>query len=441
MSITFGGLATGLDTNTLIDELMELERKPITRLENEKNYLDSRLSAFTKLDEKLQDLMAKMEDLDTSKEVRSYSTQAASEEFFSATATGSAVPGSYQIEVKNLARLQKDASQGFASKSEAGFGTGTITINGTDIAYDGDSLEGIMEKINDANTGDTPTGVSASIINDGVTGYRLVLTGDDSATTFTVSVSETVAGTYAAPLFTNTQTAQQATIVVDGIEIKSNNNTFSEAIPGVEIDLLKANENGVTTNLEVGIDEEGVKTKIEAFVSSYNDVISFINDQADASWGRDPALRSAKRRLQNLLVTSVGGTGSFSTLSQLGLESQRDGTLTLDSTTLSDAIQNDLDGIGKLLAGEEGVDGIATRYVDYLDGITDSIDGLLANRKKSTESNTRRIDLSIERIESRLEKREATLRAQFEALETLVSTMNTQSSFLAQQMSNLSSAT
>lgn len=440
-SINFGGLATGMDTNSIISALMEIEREPIERLERDRDYIKNRLSAFTDFDEKLETLLEKFEKIDSSSEVGSYKASPASEEYFTASGSSSALPGSYQIEVQSLARQQKDASDAsYASRSEANFVSGTLTIGGTDITIDNDSLNSLVDKINAANTGDTPTGVSASIINDG-SGYRMILTGDDASTTFTATVSgATTANGYAALTFSNTQPQSLATIVVDGITITGDSNTFDEAIPGVSLTIGKENTLGESTSLTVDVDQSAVKSKIEGVVSAYNDIINFLDEQKDAGWGHDSGFRSAKRRLQDLLVTSVGGSGNLSSLSQLGLETQRDGTLTIDSSTLEEAIGNDLESIDKLLAGETGVEGIAARFVSYLEDITDPTNGLLPSRKASSDREIRRIEQNITNTEARLDKRESTLRAQFDALETLVSAMNQQSSFLTQQLSQLSAS-
>jgi len=438
MAITFGGLASGLDTNSIISELMSLEKRPLTRLQTEKSYLTNRLTAFSDFESKLKAFQSKLDDLDTTKEVFSYAAKSSSEEFFSISDTSSAVPGSYQVEVEALAQQQKDVSQGYASKTDANFGTGTVTINGVDIAYDGDSLTSMMEKINEANTGDTPTGVSASIINDGITGYRMVLSGDDSSQTFTVSVNETVAGTYVAPAFSNTQTAQEASIYVDGIQIKSKNNTFEDAIPGVTLSLNKPNVAGVKTTVDVSVDEEGIKSKVQEFVDAYNDIVSFISDQSDAGWAKDPAFMSTKRRLQGLLVTNVGGSGSIQNLAQLGITTERDGTLTLDSTKLTSAIDSDLTGLGKLFAGDTENEGIVQKFKNLVDGLVDSSNGLYAARKLTTDSSIRRIDRNIENTEARLEKREEMLRKQFSALEELMSAMSAQSTYMSQQLDAIS---
>jgi flagellar hook-associated protein 2 len=434
MSISFGGLATGIDTQSLVAELLKAERRPIERMEADKKFYSSRLTAFTTFDSKLKALLGKLEALDTSAEVRSFKATAISQEFFTASTNSNALSGSYQVEVRNLAQVQKDVSPGYASKTEPAFGTGTLTLSvnsvDTEIEYSGASLTDLMKSINAADKG-----VTAAIINDGITGHRLVLSGADSATTFAVTATESVPGDYDPPSFTTTQPAQQAIIKVDGIEIRSRSNTFAEVIPGVSLTVAKVNEAGATTSVNVDADAEGIKQKVQEFVSAYNDVVSFISKEASASWGRDPAFRSAKGRLQELLVTHVGG--SIGTLSQLGIKTQKDGTITLDSGKLTEAIKSDLAGVERLFAGEAGTEGIAGRFSSYLKGVTSSVDGLLVSRKNSTESARRSLDKSIDRTEMRLAQREKTIRAQFNALEKLVSSMNAQSAYVGQQMSML----
>ena len=128
--------------------------------------------------------------------------------------------------------------------------------------------------------------------------------------------------------------------------------------------------------------------------------------------------------------------GSYKARSQLGLETQKDGTLTLNSETLNDAIENDLDSLVSLLAGDgDEIEGIATSLNDYLEGLTNSSTGLLAGREESISSNLKRIDNRIVQSELRLAKREETLRSQFNAMEQMVSVMNAQSDYLTQQMS------
>lgn len=438
MAITFGGLATGMDTNAIVDALMQIERAPINRLESDKAFYNNRLKAFSELENKLKSFREAAEAIDSANELSSASIESSSDAYVSATADSGAAVGSYQVTVEALAQQQKDVSQGYASKSSASFGTGTLNLTvGVDvhpitIDSENNSLEGIAEAINIADVG-----VSATIINDGTgTPYRLVLTGESVADSFSLDGSGLTGGTDANPAMSNTQLAQQAHVVIDGIDIYSDSNNVTDAIPGLSLELLTA-DNTVKTTLNVSQDNAATEEKIKEFVDAYNSIINFIESQKSADWGNDSSFRSVKRRMQDLLVTPLSGVGSYSTLSQLGVETQRDGTITLSSTKLTDAMAEDYDSVVGLFAGAGGVDGIAAQFASYLEDMTDSVDGIYASRKKSTSSTVSRIDQRIEILELRMEQRENTLRSKFSAMEELVSSLNAQSSFLLQQMANM----
>lgn len=458
-SISFNGLATGLDTSALVEALMEIERQPIARLEADKNYFSSKLSVLKEFDSKLTSFLSNVEDLDISSELQPKNAALSSDDYFSVSATSNATAGNYQLKAYTLAQVEKLYSEGFADTDTTNFKTGTLslTVDGTvtDITIDDENntLTGIAGAINSANAG-----VTATIINDGTasTPYRLILTSDEvpdtipdygaSETSISMDTSglDSIDGTPFNPTFTVSQQAQQGRITVDNIDIYSNSNTYTNAIPGVTITLTDADAGAATTTLTVSLDEAALKGKISTFVSGYNDVMSFITSQStqgDSTAGilnADSGLNIIKRQLQSLLTTRIWGSGSLRSLSELGLETQNDGTLKIDDSTLTNAIQNDMDSVVKLMVGEgsvsTGVKGIAMRFQEFLDDLTDTSSGFLAGRKKSTNSTLKRIDRDIERIELRLGKKEETLLRQFTALEELISAMNSQSDYLSQQM-------
>lgn len=439
MAITFGGLSTGMDTESIISALMGIERQPIERLEREKAFMTNRQKAFVDMDSKLKDLMAKAEAIDTSSELVAPAAKIGTEGYFTASASSTANLGSYQIEVIELAQQQKDVSAGYLDRTAAEFGTGDLilTVGGTPtsitIGTTNNTLDGIAAAINTADLG-----VTASIINDGTaTPYRLVLSGDTVSSSFSLDASGLTGGTYVNPTMTNTQLATQAHIQVDNIDIYSDSNSFAGVIDGVTLDILKKDP-AVSSSLTISSDYDASKKKIQDFADAYNGVVKYIADQTDADWGNDASFRGVKRRLQGLLTTvQAGGSGSFSTLSSLGFETQRDGTVLINSKRLSDAMESDFAGVVSLISGETGVEGLSTTFADYLNAITDSFDGLSATRKISTETGLRRIDRQIELKEARLSSRETALRAQFSAMEELVNSLSSQGSYLSQQMASM----
>lgn len=430
MAITLGGLATGMDTNALITELMKAQRQPIKRLENDRNFQKTRLTAFTEFDKKLKDLLSKAEAMETSPKFLVNKVTQSSQEFFTATASSNATKGAYNVEVVSLARQEKEVAAGVADGfTSAG---GDLIINGKTVSI---AVGSTLEQIRDAINTTADIGASASIINDGSVNL------DGTTTPFRLVFTASQAGVNGVDITGNTtelnftpQAGSLAQVKVDGVNIFRTSNTINDAVAGVTFDLVKANKDGETSSLKVDTDQSAVRQKITDFVKSYNDIVNFVNAQKDASWGRDSGLQSPKSRLQSLLTTAVGGSNSLQTLSGLGFATQKDGTLKTDDTKLSNALKDNLTGVTTLLTGGGGVEGITTKFKNYLLGITNSVDGLLSSRQKSTDAAVKRINDSIERMETRLEKREKTMRAQFNALESLVGGMNSQSAFLTQQI-------
>ncbi|MBM9513151.1 flagellar filament capping protein FliD [Desulfogranum marinum] len=460
MAIQFSGLASGMDTGSIIDQLMNLERIPITRLEGDKTWMNNRLSAFTELDTKLKSFLDSIDTLGDEDTLQQRSVKLSEEEHLSASVSSEALAGtSYAVEVVSLAQAQKSVTAGgFAAKDSNTFGTGTlnVTVDGTshaiEITSENNSLEGIMQAINDADIG-----ISTGIINVGgesTTPYRLLLSGDSVGKSFSVDATGLTGGTDdlgAVEDETGTVNppvtkAAQAHIRVDTIDIYSDSNTVKEAIPGVTLDLLKA-ETDTTTQLSVDLDKSAIKENIESFAKGYNQVISFItgqsviNGEGGGLLSGDSGVNSIKRHLQSMLTSLFENSGTLTTLSQLGFETQQDGTLVVNDETLSQAVEENLGSVVSLLSGEGEKKGLAEQFSDYLESMTSSTTGMLSGRKQSINSNVKRIDSRIEIMEMRLEQRQKTLEAQFSAMETLVSGMNAQSSFLTQQMANISSIT
>ena len=441
MTIQFGGLATGLDTSSIIDQLMELERRPLSLLEKDKTWLNSRLQAFTELDTKLKSFADGIRELGDANTLLQRSIRQSSDALLTARVDSNAQAGaSYQVEVVSLAQVQKSVSAGVASKTDAVFGTGamSLTLDGTSTAITigaGDnSLTGIMNAINTADLG-----VRASIINDGsATPFRLVLTGNDPAKSFTLDATGLTGG-IALDLGAPVQQATRAHIRVDTIDIYSDSNTLTEAIPGVSLDLTRA-EVGTLTSLNVGIDRDSIKATIEAFAKGYNEVVGFITSQSAMNGakggvlGGDSGIGTIKRRLQTMLTQPLTNSGVFTALSQLGFETQKDGTLKVNEKTLNAAIDENLDSVVSLLAGGDAGEGVATRFKNYLFDLTSSATGMLQGRRERITSNLKRIDNKMQASQARLEQRQKTLERQFSAMESLISGLNAQSSYLSQQM-------
>jgi len=464
--ITFGGLATGLPTDDIVTGLMELERAPLDRLEAKKETEATRLKAFKQLDTRLDDLREAVSSMNITSEVRSSSINLSSDDAFTASSDG-ASSGSYNVAVVQLAQVQKTVSTGIDSQTDE-LGTGTFTVGDASITLDetNNSLIGLSEAINALSE---TTGVYAVIINDGkdANAYHLVLTGQDATTSFTAGSTITDAASAAVFTFADPRPAQQAIVMVDGIEVVSDSNTISGAIAGVTLHLSDVSKitsaegatvEYATTLMTVEPDTDTLKEKVSTFISSYNAVMDWISsgyDEFGASATTDEEIaegaeeslstvlrgnstvNSVKRQLQNMLSSVVETSGSMKVLSQLGISTQRDGSINLNEDTLDKALESDFDGVVSLLAGEGDVNGVMKTFNTTLLNLTGASSGMYAEKKDSYDSAVNRLDDQLLRMETLIDKKEATMRARFSTMELLVGEMNTQSDYLTQQMDML----
>jgi flagellar hook-associated protein 2 len=391
MGISAPGVGSNLDVNSIVSQLMAVERRPLTLLAQREADYQAKLSAFGTLKGALSAFQTAMQGLADGTKFQAATASAADASVLTATANGKVVPGSYSVEVQQLAQQQKIHSDGFASTSSA-VGSGTLTIQyGTydsgantftlnsektaqtvTIDPSSNTLSGVRDVINAANIG-----VSATIINDG-TSDRLVVTGkdtgavnsfritasdDDGANLDTAGLSRVAFDPTAAmgsgKNLTQVQAAQDAKLEIDGIAISKLSNTITDAIEGVTLNLLKTNT-GSPTMLNVARDSAGVKASVEAFVKSFNSVNQTLTGLSayNAATGQgailqgDSATMSIQSWIRSTLSASVSGisdsAGSITSLSQIGVAFQKDGTLALDSVKLQTALDNNFDDIAGL---------------------------------------------------------------------------------------------
>lgn len=439
--ISFGGLATGLDTGSIVSQLVELKRIPIYRLEDRKKGFQNQISALSGLKAKLTALQEASKTLDSAREFSSLKSTSSDEDYVTVDASSDAAPGSYDIRVLSLAQTQKDVSQGYDSLNDSvGTGILSFTVNGetTDLNLVGyTSVESLAGLIND-----NVDGMSASIINDGSEngGYRLVISGEEagSAGAFTVDASGISGGS--TPIFTNSQPALDASLEVDGIPITATSNNSDEIISGLTINLLDISVNedtelDKTIHINVGIDTEGMAEKVKGFVDAYNDMFSFIEEQggAEGDLRSNPTLRAVASRIENIFSSSLsGGLGDITHFSQIGISrSSGSRQLTFNEEDFLEALDDDFSGVRDLFIEREGNLGKTYLIDTAIENMTDSIDGLF---KISTDSLNKKIeytDQGIERYERSVAAYQLTMERKFTAMEMMVSQLQAQGSYLS----------
>lgn len=473
------GIGSGLDIGGIIDRLMLVEQRPLTLLNNKEVKQQAQLSAYGSLKGALSSFQESVKALTKPSLFTGIKASLTDSDLATVSALSSAAVGSHQIEVQTLAQAQKIKSEAFNSVDTI-IGSGTLTIefgtyneDGTftenpaktlktiTIDPDRSSLADIRDTINAADAG-----VTASIVNDG-SGNRLVIaskdTGlsnalkitvndDDGNHTDNAGLSQLAydASTDGIANMTETVAAQNAIMVIDGITINKSSNTISDALSGVTFNLLKADP-GTTTTLSVAKDTEGVKTAVDAFVQAYNELEKTItglsrydtdNKQAAILTG-DSTVRGVQTRIRSLLTAfQPDSTTGLNSLSQIGISFQKDGTLALDSSKLSEALADPTKDIAAFFAAQatEESAGASLGFAARLDQLIEDVvktGGLIDSRMSGINNTIRDIDKQRDVLGRRLEDVEKRLRAQFTALDTMIASMTQTSNFLQQQLANL----
>lgn len=442
------GIGSGIDLNSMLSKLIALEQQPVTAMDTKISVATTKISAYGKLKTALANLQTAAVKLATPSKLAAYTATSSDATIATATTASNASPGTYAINVTQLAKAQKSFSTPFASATAFGQGSLDFTVNGTphsisltdQASY---SINDLRAKINTANIG-----VTAAVVS-GTGGDRLVLSGtsEGSAGAFTLAVTSGDANLNAlVPFDTDvalaTTVAQDATFTIDGVAGTSSTNTISTAVNGLTLNFLKTG----TTNLTVKSDTSTVVASVQAFVDSYNAVSTLIksNTAYDATTKTAQPLNAeaSVRTIQGLLnaarttTPTALSSATYKTLSQLGISATTGGGLTFDSSKLTSAIGTSFsDAQTTLGAYGAAFDSTLTDILNVSG--TDANRGIIENRLNGLSMSVKNFTDSKAVLQLRIDAVEKRYRAQFTALDTMVSSMQTTSSYLTQQLARL----
>ncbi len=432
-SVSFSGLATGLDTASIVAQLVEIRRRPVYRLENRLADFQKQLTALSTLKTKLLALQEAGSRLDTVREFNALTATSTHEGILTATAGATAAPGNYDIIVQSLATARKDISQGYSSPDDM-IGEGIVWFSvgegSTPLMIEaGTTLAEFKNLINNS-----VDGVSASLINDGSGGdsFYLVLSGETEGTAgdFTVNASALTGGI--PPVLTNSQAATDAQLTIDGIAVTAGSNQPGNVISGLTLNLLGADP-GTTVRIQVDMDGTEVEESIKGLVDAYNDLFSFIQEQSgpDGDLHGHPTLRSVANRLENIFTSPLeGGLGSLSMLWEVGITTGEDRQLLWDSSKFQTALLADFSGVRDLFIEREGNLGKGYLINAAINDMTDSVSGLFKISTDALNNKIRSTDRSIERYERGIESYRLNLEFRFTAMERMVAQLQAQGSYL-----------
>jgi len=435
-TITAPGIGSGLDVNSIITQLMALERRPLDALDSRKSQVNSQISAYGKLKSALATLQSAMSKLASADKFQIFRSASANEAVLTATAGPGAAAGTIDVLVTRLAARHKLASNALASSTSAvGTGTLAIAVGGESFevstAAGNDTLAALRDAINSAPDN---TGVTATILS-GVDGARLILTAKESGTANALTLSGSLAAALGA---TEVAAASDAILKVDGFDVVSESNQVTGVVAGVTLNLKAVSPDPlVATTITFDRDDEAIQKSVQEFADAFNALRDTIAGLRKKELSGDFSLTSIENSLVGVLGNGAELPGAaFSYLAEIGVSLDKNGKLQVDATRLANSMNVDFSGVTKLFA--DGTEGFAKRLSD-LAGQLISVDGVLAQREEGLNTRIRSMTSQRDQIERRLAITEQRLRAQFTALDTLVAQMQSTSAFLTQRLSSLNS--
>ncbi|HYM34573.1 MAG TPA: flagellar filament capping protein FliD [Steroidobacteraceae bacterium] len=450
------GIGSGLDINGIVQQLVTADMLPangqVARLTAS---VGTQISAMGQLKGALSAFQTALATLKTQSNFQVHSASSADDTIFTATAATNAAPGTYQIEVDHLAQGQQLISKPIAGDGTAAVGAGALTLTlgstsfSVNIGSDKSSLANIRDAINSAS--DNP-GISATLVH-GTNSVQLVLTSNNTGSANTIAVAasgdiglnQLVYNASNKANYTELQPAQNSVVKVAGVEHDSSTNAVSDAIDGVTLNLF-AEKSSSQIALIVANDQATVTSNVQKFISAYNTLQGVITQLG----GYDASTQTAGPLLGQALLTSMqnqlsrgltdpvsGITGPFASLAGVGITTNADGTLALDQSKLTQALNVNFGAVGALFGS---TDGVGARLSTFVDSQLSSTGGI-ALRNQTLTQQQKHISDEQATIAARTQQITLRYQAQFTAMDTLLAEMQKTSSFITQQFQAVQSQT
>jgi flagellar hook-associated protein 2 len=451
--ITSAGVGSGLDLESIIQVSVEAENAPKeARFVEKESSLNLQLTVLGQIKSDtsaLTDAMEILSDIDNFTKRAATITQPSDGDIIAVSTTSAATAGSFEVEVQQLAQgsraVQDDANSYTATTDVVTASGGTLTFTAGAKTFDvtlaaGATLADLRQAINDATDN---FGLTANIINTGGVSplSKLVMSSDETGAGNDLSITSNTAeldkvsttangGAAGGMVIAPADQARDAIMIIDGISTSSSSNTFTDVIQDTNITALRVDTNKGTLNIQT--DKESVRETIEKFVESFNSAILGLKT-AVTSKVTDGTARGLRSALINQVGSLVAGAGNLQSIYDLGISLEKDNTLKIDSSKLSDKLNESYDDIGTLFAGAGGV---GLMINDTLELYTKS-SGIISNQEDNVKLQQRDVESEREKHDYRMELYEERLRKKYASLDVLIASLRAQGSAVTSALSNL----
>ena len=463
-TISSPGIGSGLDVQSIVSQLVALEKAPLKQLQTQASSFQTRLSTYGNIKSQITALGDAAGKLAGASGWNAVSATSSNPSAIGVTVSAGAPATSITMAVQQLAKAQSTASGAVAADTAMGTGSMTIELgswsgssftagSGTPVSVTinagEDSLAEIAAKINDADAG-----VSATVLKDASgerllvrsketgleNGFRITVADDDGNDTDASGLSRLAFDVGNANGMSSSQSAQNALATINGVSISSASNRLADTLPGMTLQLSQVTTEPV--EIEVSSDTEAVRANVQAFVDAYNTINTTLATATryDATTKVAGALQgdSTATGLHNALrsmMRSITASSPYTRLADVGIELQTGGKLSIDSEKF-DAALADMDGLKSLFTIETGAnttEGFGRKIQAFAKGLVDA-EGLVGNKTTALQASIKRNGVEQDKVNDRALRAQARYLAQYNAMDAAVGKLNGLSAFVSQQI-------
>jgi flagellar hook-associated protein 2 len=440
MPIRMNGVGGGFDPK-LVDQLIEAEKIPVESAKRRKERFTVEKKEIEKLNGFLTELDSTLNSLKSRADFFKMKVESSHPDIMDGVCKADALIGTYEFEVRGVARSDKQLALGFPDRDETAVGFGYLEIEREDMGpveitvEPGSTLQDVARQINDAEAG-----VRAMVINTKYNpdSYRLLVVSEQSGKEARIKVDEDT--TFLE--FQNQVAGQNLDVLFEDVPVTDADNTLDELVDGVTFNVKRA-EPGTRVQINITHDVDKTIEGIKAFVDKYNQLRGFGHSQyqEDPQTGKrgilagDQSLSSVMRGVQSIIGTPLTSGGKFQSLADIGITTDpKTGSLKMDDAKVKSALSEDYEGVARLfIRGRDG-QGIAEAMGDKLKSLRDPGSGAVKSRLRALDNIIKSQDADIERRERQAESKGEMIRRRFASLDGQIANMRSQGNFLAARM-------
>lgn len=436
MNFNPGLQKAGLDPK-MVDQLVEVQKQPIEAAKRKVSKVEEEKAEFEKLQGLMTSLDSSLNGLKTRTDFYKLKLESSHPDIMEGTVTAGALLGSYEFEVRGLAKSEKELAYGFPDKNETPVGFGFMLIERADkeplelTVEPYSTLQDVANKINDEELG-----VKAMVVNTGYKPdpFRLLVLSEDSGEEAKITIDPDT--TFLE--FKEQVTGKNLDLIFEDVPVTDADNNLDELISGVNLN-IKRSEPGTKVQITVAHDVEATIEGIKSFVDTYNEISSFINGQfqENADTGAygllagDSGIKMIMRRLQSSLYGNPSLSGKFKSLADIGITTDaKTGVLKMDDTKVEQSLADDYESVADLFIVGRSGEGVAGRVANSIKQLRDPGSGVIKSKLNGYEKIIEGQNKDIARQERLLQQKEETIRRRFTNLGTTLSDLHAQGDFL-----------